>query len=74
MRTDFRLTIREFPIIRGTLFWGPYKDPGYFIMVPYFRKLPYSTMLLFTYTAMLIFNARLLDLVPAFDYAAAGRG
>ena len=34
----------EFQKIRGTLFWGPYnKDPyylGYFLRVPYFRKLP----------------------------------
>ena len=35
----------EFPKIRGTVFWGPYnKDPGsyylgYYIRVPYFRKL-----------------------------------
>ena len=32
--------------MRGTLFWGPYnKDPtnylGYYIRVPYFRKLPF---------------------------------
>ena len=38
---------REFPKIRGTLFWGPYhKDPtnylGYYNRVPYFRKLPYG--------------------------------
>ena len=38
--------IWEFPKIRGTLFWGPEnKDPsinlGYYIRVPYFRKLPY---------------------------------
>ena len=31
----------------GTLFWGPYhKDPtvcvGYYIRVPYFRKLPFG--------------------------------
>ena len=34
-----------FPIIRGTLFCGPYnKDPtnylGYYVRVPYFRKPP----------------------------------
>ena len=34
---------------RGTLFWGPYnKDPtnylGYYIRVPYFQKLPSSTL------------------------------
>ena len=39
--------IWEFPKIRGTLFWGPYnKDPttylGYYIRVPYFRKLPFG--------------------------------
>ena len=37
--------IWEFPKIRGTLLWGPYtKDPtinfGYYIRVPYVRKLP----------------------------------
>ena len=37
-------TTREFPTIRGTLFWAPYnRDPtnylGYYIRVPYFRKL-----------------------------------
>ena len=35
--------------MRGTLLWGPYnKDPiiyiGYHIGVPYFRKLPYSSL------------------------------
>ena len=37
--------IWEFPKIRGTLFGDPYnKDPtvGYYIRVPYFRKLPYT--------------------------------
>ena len=42
--------IWEFPKTGGTLFWCPYnKDPtiigGYYIRVPYFRKLPYSQTL-----------------------------
>ena len=40
--------IREFPKIRGTLFWGPYnKGSCYsrdYIRVPYFRKLPYDLL------------------------------
>ena len=40
--------IWEFPKIWSTLFWGPYnKDPtiyiGYYIRVPYFRKLPFGS-------------------------------
>ena len=33
---------REFPKIRGTLFWAPYikETIVYYIRVPYFRKLP----------------------------------
>ena len=38
--------IWEFPKIRGTLSWGPYKkDPtiqGYYIRVSYFRNLPFG--------------------------------
>ena len=38
-------SMREFPKIRGTLFWGPYNKDRiiYYIRVPYFRKLPCST-------------------------------
>ena len=37
----FRLTMREFPKIRGTLFWGPYiKDLGCYIRVPFFSQTP----------------------------------